>query len=492
MRLNPATIWFVLAAVACSGQAMAAPDGVVMETESWELSDDGFAKFGERIRDKMGRNLLARREALAAVSDLTTAQLSLLVDGLAGEKCQWGRVFVNGQPSVITYYLGEPKTVTEIGAFTFNVDSRANQDFEVRWANNAQQPGKTPEFSKKPDLTSGDVILGNDRGGFHTWFRRSSGEPLVPEKIDWVQFRIWRTYKSEAGQPAKTKVPESASTYIELEVLGPEGDVVLPTPEELAYREAVRKAPKKPELPECATWEESLVAGFEAIHRWECLQDELAMFNSPVKLGPWYALGPISGRCDEVKALRSATHIDFEQPVAGPDGKQLRWRKCDEIRDWQPVDLGKAGTDKDDLVLLCRSVDIVRALSRRDFYLQISADRGSARLLPEGRGLSVRASGNLIGGSRDLPEGTVGEHQVLVELRADADATIARPGIVQIAEGNLGGAACAEDAVVLEAGERRRHRVRVALGFDPTRNNRVGPLDPVGGHTRVEAEGNPQ
>ena len=64
---------------------------------------------------------------------------------------------LNGQPTVINYYLGEPKTITEIGAFTFNWDRRANQDFEVRWANNAEQPGVLPVFGKQPDLTTGDV-----------------------------------------------------------------------------------------------------------------------------------------------------------------------------------------------------------------------------------------------------------------------------------------------------------------------------------------------
>ena len=62
--------------------------------------------------------------------------------------------------------------------FSFNVDTRANQDYEVRLVDNSAKPGEMPSFSGPPTLTTGAKVLGPDRGGFHTSFVDAKGGPL--------------------------------------------------------------------------------------------------------------------------------------------------------------------------------------------------------------------------------------------------------------------------------------------------------------------------
>ena len=174
------------------------------KTESFPNNNKGFGQFNERIRAMHGRNLLARRGLRVLAGRLDAAELA---DGDAGVRGDVGRVNIAGCPTVITYYLGQPKPVYEVGFFTFNGDSRANQDFEVRLADNSAKPGQEPTFPKAPTLTTGEKVLGADRGGFHTSFVSPDGGPLVKGKVDWVQFRIWRTYGANAGSPAKKEAP---------------------------------------------------------------------------------------------------------------------------------------------------------------------------------------------------------------------------------------------------------------------------------------------
>ncbi|MCP4645317.1 MAG: hypothetical protein GY851_33045, partial [bacterium] len=116
---------------------------VEMKTESWANSDEDFAKFTQRIQSMNPRNLLARRGvAIGENKDIGSGAIRLMLDGATGVRCHEGRAFVNGKPSVFSFYLGEPKTITQVGMFTCNLDARANQDYEVRFANNSARPGK--------------------------------------------------------------------------------------------------------------------------------------------------------------------------------------------------------------------------------------------------------------------------------------------------------------------------------------------------------------
>ncbi len=172
--------WLWIAA----GCACAQAAEVVMHTEAWDNTPEAFERFDQRIRDYRGRNLLGRK-GVVAVPDrgASIGSLPCLHDGDAGERGGEGRANVDGSPSCVAFYLGQAKPITQVGVFSFNGDRRANQDFEVRFADNSATPGKLPEFPEKPHLTSGDKILGRNGGGFHTWFvEKAGGTVTVPAK----------------------------------------------------------------------------------------------------------------------------------------------------------------------------------------------------------------------------------------------------------------------------------------------------------------------
>ena len=114
---------------------------VVLQTAAWSNTDEDFAKCDERIRAGVESNLLARPGVAVMTGDGSLVQAQFVTDGNAGVRGGTGRAMLGGRlPTVFRFYLGEPKRIREIGAFTFNGDTRSNQDFEVRWANNADKP----------------------------------------------------------------------------------------------------------------------------------------------------------------------------------------------------------------------------------------------------------------------------------------------------------------------------------------------------------------
>ncbi len=211
----------------------------VMRTQSWRNTDGDFATCNERIASMRGRNLLARDGAkIVDKAGLGYGKAKMLFDGTAGVRVGNGRVGANGKPAVLTFYLGGPKMISQIGVFTFNSDARANQDFEVRFVLNAKNPGKKPTFPEEPDLTTGDKILGKNTGGFHTYFRSAGNEGLTPNKADWIQFRIWPTYSAKAGTAGKAATgANSWTSLVELEVLGDTDDVIWIPDDDFAARD---------------------------------------------------------------------------------------------------------------------------------------------------------------------------------------------------------------------------------------------------------------
>ncbi len=417
MKNRLATVALVsVFALAAALPLRAAP---LLKTESWADTDADFAAFSARIRSSHDRNLLAR-EGVAAVMDPQSGvpDAGMLIDGDAGTRCDRGRVFINGQPSVITFFLGSPKTIKEVGAYSFNGDTRSNQDYEVRLANNSSAPGVVPDFPQKAQLSTGDKILGKDHGGFHTRFVDEKGGPLVEGKFDWVQFRVWRTYGVTAGHPARTHDPSSATAMVELEVLGDERDVVPPTPEQLAYMKAAKAALGQPEWVQRPTWRESLIATRESLLQWECLQDRLALHKAGVVLGPWHLLGPVPQGGKVAQQIQTANRLDLTARYADERGKQFGWRKCETLADAQVNDL--AGYGKEGLIFLCRSLSIRRAVPPREVYLDLSADGGSAWWLPERQGPGIESSLPVLrGGSNMMRDGA--ERQFVVQLVAGAD-----------------------------------------------------------------------
>ncbi len=88
----------------------------LLKTESWTDTDAGFAAFATRIGSTHDRNLLAREDVHAVLDPQSgIPDAGMLIDGDAGTRGDRGRVFVDGQPSVITFFLGGPKTITEVG-----------------------------------------------------------------------------------------------------------------------------------------------------------------------------------------------------------------------------------------------------------------------------------------------------------------------------------------------------------------------------------------
>ena len=393
--MRHATATALLVAVLCG---TARPADTVMQTERWPNTNEAFAEFGSRIASMTTRNLLARDSASAADSgNVPGPFVRYMLDGNAGERCGDGRAFVGkpGQPAVITFYLGEPKTITQVGVFTFNSDARTNQDYEVRFANNGAHPGKKPTFRPQADLTTGDRIIGSNTGGFHSYFVGKTGGALVPGKVDWVQFRIWGTYNVPAGSPAKKgNTADSFSTVIELEVLGEKDDVIVLTKEEIERREAIRKAPKRPGYEKKQTWQETMVAAREALLEWEVLQDRLAAPDSPVVFGPWHAIGPFSASSKSARQIEARGRIDLKKQYPGKDGKPLSWTERRDLHDGQMLDLAKTfGAVEGDVVYLCRSA-IAKAKfdSRHPFSIGVGLRHGVLRFLPGSRSFGGRAA----------------------------------------------------------------------------------------------------
>ena len=292
----PAALAGALLLLSCGGRAWAQP---ALSTESWANTDADFAAMNGRIRSTAPRNLLARSAVRLFIDGRDAGELLELTDGDAGRRGAEGRVFLNGSPTVVTVYLGAVKPIYEVGLFSFNIDSRANQMYTVRFADNSRQPGVPPVFSGDPACSTGPKVIGPNAGGMHSRFADPRGVPLAT--ADWIEFRIWASYGLNAGEPAFKTRAKGAGVVVELEALGPAGDVA--SPEDVAYRQLLRTATREPEFVKKATWQETLIAAREALHTWENVQDYLALRQSPVTLGPWHVLGPLSARTKEVAEL---------------------------------------------------------------------------------------------------------------------------------------------------------------------------------------------
>jgi formylglycine-generating enzyme required for sulfatase activity len=393
---------------------------VVMLTESWASTDKDFAKCDQRIQNLHPRNLLARKGAFpvpAPKSGMDSARF--LTDGSAGTRGADGRCFINGQPSVIAFYLGGPKTVKEVGAFTFNGDTRANQDYEVRFFDNSAHPGQLPQFRDQADLTTGSTIVGQDHGGFHTRFIDPQGRPLTAGKVDWVEFRIWRTYSERAGTPAKSNVPQGGSTWVEIEVLGEEHDVVVPSPAEIARQQAIRRAPPQPAYVKRPTWRETVIANREALLAWESAQDELALPDSGAVFGPWHVLGPLPRNGKSLPQIEQQKTVDLTKRYPGRDGSELSWQKRADLLDHRLIDLTAfPGAAKDDVVYLCREVTLERQLERNQFFASVGIADGWIRWLPAGQTIGMQGPAAPNAREWEL-QGRPGQCQMLVRLNAD-------------------------------------------------------------------------
>ncbi len=403
--------------VTLAALAAAAPAAeIVMKTDAWPDRRD-FGKLAKLLFGQHGRNLLARKGVKLSIEDGRISGQEYLADGDAGAFAGHGRVNVQGRPAVLTYYLGAAKPIHRIGVFTCNGDQRANQDWEVRLADNSKHPGKKPEFGDKPLATTGPKVLGNDGGGFYTYFERADGKPMG--KADWVQFRIWQTYRVSAGHPARSTDPTSWTAVIELEVFGDPKDVKKTPPEVLARRKARRKAlsdaPGKPEFDKKPTWQETVVAAREAILEWECTVDALAAPAAGVEVGPWHTLGALDADDPAIRQLERTRKLDLAEPLViegkGKDKgekRTLTWTPRKDIADGELLDVaGKLNARPGQAVVLCRSLRMDRPFGRRrEFAFGVGLADGRMKVL--GGRSSMRAP-------RDT--GPVRPNQVTWQLR---------------------------------------------------------------------------
>ena len=83
------------------------------ETQSWPNSDEGFQQFTRHVQENRYGNLLSRRAVKMHV-DGGASRHHALTDGETGERCGDGRVTIDGEPTTITFYLGESKPLREI------------------------------------------------------------------------------------------------------------------------------------------------------------------------------------------------------------------------------------------------------------------------------------------------------------------------------------------------------------------------------------------
>ena len=201
--------------------------GVKHETKSWDHNGAAFAEASQYISENSDLNLLTFPGAkLVRATELDGP--GMLTDGQGGVYGDSGRVAVHGSPSRAVYYLGKARKIAAINVFSGNIDERGNQDFEIRLANNASNPGVEPKFPEEATLTSGDKVLGTNGGAFLSSFSPESGTSLFDGEYDWVEFRFWKTYKVGAGAPGKSASQASSwGSMIEVQVIGDANDPTL-------------------------------------------------------------------------------------------------------------------------------------------------------------------------------------------------------------------------------------------------------------------------
>lgn len=200
--------------------------GAEVETSYKHWDGSAYAKVTQEIADYAELNLLEFPGAKLARAEAVDSP-KYLTDGSAGVYGGAGRVAIHGKPSRLVYYLGKPRVISAIRLFSGNIDARGNQDFEIRLANNADNPGQEPTFDANPTFTSGDKVIGNNVGAFMTSYETSEGG-LFGKEFDWVEIKIWRSYDVKAGEPAKENSAASGwASWLEIQVLGDQDDPAL-------------------------------------------------------------------------------------------------------------------------------------------------------------------------------------------------------------------------------------------------------------------------
>ncbi len=221
---------------------------VEMTTMSWANNPDDFVTMQNDIAIGHVLNFLNFPGTKIVESPgIGEGSYVAMTDSLVGQLGGDGRVGVSGNPARFVVYLGKPRNIKEIILYTGNIDSRANQDYEVRFVNNSQKPGQKPDFNAQGvfTLTSGDKVIGSNGGGFKSSFRETEdGKFLGGQAFDWIEYRFWNTYPTKAGDPSKQNTrADGWMSLIEIQVVGDEKDPSLFSSEEekAATQEAIAR-----------------------------------------------------------------------------------------------------------------------------------------------------------------------------------------------------------------------------------------------------------
>ena len=176
-----------LAEVQYTEKAWTPEEFKTMDSDVTQKHDLNFLNFfGSEIKESTG---------------IGSGAYLFLFDGMVGTFGDDGRAFIEGNPAKMYIYLGRPRNIKEFAIYTGNIDTRVNQRYEVRFANNSAEPGVKPQnFPEDGKLSTGSKVVGNDRGGFKTSFRETQdGKYLTAGPCDWVEVSFWSCYSLPAG-----------------------------------------------------------------------------------------------------------------------------------------------------------------------------------------------------------------------------------------------------------------------------------------------------
>ena len=224
---------------------------VRVRMQSWGSSPEGFAEFNAELMARDGANLLKFPGAKLVRAESVSAQHThMLTDGIGGVWVGTGRVFAATAGSArIVFDLGRPRLIREIRVLTSNSDTRTNQDYEIRLARKGANSKKRPPFPLQATFTSGDKVIGPNRGPCISSITAATGN-LSDNRFDLVEFRIYPTHRAKAGLPARSDTDKRGfTTLVELQVLAdPDDPELFDSPEQrqewLAGIERKRKLAK--------------------------------------------------------------------------------------------------------------------------------------------------------------------------------------------------------------------------------------------------------
>ncbi len=220
---------------------------VELRTQAWSSDAAGFGEFNAELMAQDDANLLKfPGAALMRAEGISSAQTSMLTDGTGGVWVGAGRMHLaEAAVTRVVFDLGRPRLIREIRVLTSNSDSRTNQDYEVRLARKTSPASKVTPMPDEATFTSGDRVIGPNRGPCISRICNSDGGNLSAERFDLIEFRIYPTYKANAGAAARTDTAKRGWTaLVELQVLADAEDPELfesPEQRQAWLAEMVRK-----------------------------------------------------------------------------------------------------------------------------------------------------------------------------------------------------------------------------------------------------------